>query len=182
MDILSAIFMLKIILAVALAGGLIFFFLSACSIYTNLTTGVPWAKCPAENIHKIFKEINLSRNARLYDLGSGDGRTLFLAEKLGYRATGYELSFYPYLKTRFRKFIGRSAVTVKRRNFFKENLNQADAVFIFLVGKVMDRLGRKLAAELKKGTVVVSYGFVIPGWRIEKTISTKPSLTYVYRI
>lgn len=181
MDIFSAILILKIVLAAAIIVGLIFFFLAACSIYTNLTTGVPWAKIPKENIDRIFKEIGLPRNSRLYDLGCGDGRVIFMAEKYGYRAVGYELSLYPYLKARFRKFIFQSAATVRRKNFFGENLSQADAVFIFLVGKVMGRLGRKLEAELRKGAIVVSYGFIIPGWRPEKTIFTKPSLTYIYK-
>lgn len=182
MDIFSAILILKIVLAATVIGGLIFLFLAACSIYTNLTTGVPWARIPRANIDKIFKEINLPKNSLIYDLGAGDGRVLFLAERYGYRAFGYELSLYPYLKTRLRKFIGRSAVMLKRKNFFKEDLSQADAVFVFLVGKVMDSVGRKLGLELKKGAVVVCYGFAIPGWSPLKTIFTKPSLTYIYKI
>lgn len=182
MDIFSAILMLKIVLTATILSGLIFLFLAGCSIYTNLTTGVPWAKISRENIHQIFKEISLPKNAWLYDLGAGDGRVVFMAETYGCRAVGYELSLYPYAKSLIRKFIFQSAATLKRKNFFKENLSQADAVFIFLVGKVMDQVGRKLKLELKPGVAVASYGFAIPGWQPSKIISTKPSLTYVYRI
>lgn len=182
MDIFSVILILKIISAAVIIGGLIFLFFAGWSIYTNLTTGVPWAKISGENINKIFREINLPKNSLIYDLGCGDGRILFIAEKHGLRAVGYELSFYPYIKAWFKKLIFRSQVILKRKNFFKEDLGQADAIFVFLVGKVMDRVGYKLGAELKKGTLVASYCFAIPGWRPQKTILTEPSLTYIYRI
>jgi SAM-dependent methyltransferase len=182
MDIFSLILILKIILAIVFVGGLIFLFLASCSVYANLTTGVPWARISQKNIEAIFKEVELPKNFLIYDLGCGDGRVLFAAEKLGYRAIGYELSLYPYLKARFKKFIHRSAVALKRQDFFKQDLSQAEAVFIFLVGKVMDRLGRKLEKELKRGAVVISYGFTIPGWQAKKTIATQPSLAYVYKV
>lgn len=182
MDIFSVVLTLKTVLVMVIFGGLIFFFLAAFSIYTNLTTSVPWAKNPKENIDKIFKELSLPKDSLIYDLGAGDGRVLFIAEKYGCRAIGFELSLYPYLRAGLRKFIFPSAVVIKRQNFFEEDLSQADAVFIFLVGKVMDRVGQKLKLELKKGAIVASYGFTIPGWHLEKTIFTKPSLTYIYKI
>lgn len=182
MDIFGAILILKIILAIVITGSLIFFFLAAYSIYTNLTTSVPWAKIPLASLAQIFKEINLPPGSLIYDLGAGDGRVLFLAEKLGFKAVGYELSLYPYLKAQLRKYFSRSSAVFKRQDFFKQDLSHADAVFIFLVGKVMAKVGRKLNSELKSGTMVLSYGFTLPGWLPEKTIFTKPSLTYVYRI
>ncbi len=182
MSILTWLVILKIILAVVMAGSFIFFWFAACSIYTNLTTGVPWAKIPEANILKIFKEINLPKNSRFYDLGAGDGRVILAAEKFGLRARGFELSLYPYSKAVFKKYFSRSRVEIKRRNFYKENLSQAGAVFIFLTGQALIRLERKLKQELKPGATVISYGFALPDWRLQKIILTKPSLTYVYKI
>ena len=179
MDIFSVIIILKTILVIAITGSLIFFGLAACSIYTNLTSGVPWAKIPLRSLEQIFREINLPPASLIYDLGAGDGRVVFLAERLGHRAIGYELSLYPYLKAQFKKYFSRSEARFRRQDFFQQDLSRADAVFIFLVGKVMDRVGRKLKSELKTSTVVISYGFTIPGWRLDRTIMTKPSLTYV---
>lgn len=182
MSILTWLLILKIILAIVVTGSFVFFFFAVCSIYTNLTTGVPWAKVPKENIDKIFKEISLPKNSLIYDLGCGDGRVLFIAEKLGYRVVGYELSLYPFLKVWLKILIGQSRAEVVRKNFFKENLSQADAVFIFLTGQALIRLERKLKRELKPGATVISYGFAFPDWRLQKTILTKPSLTYVYKV
>ena len=176
------VFMLKIILAVTFVGGIIFLFLAGFSISTNLSTGVPWAKISKANIKIIFREINLPPNSLIYDLGCGDGRVLFAAERQGFRAIGYELSFYPYLKAWWNKLASGSRLTLKRKNFFKENLSPADAVFVFLVGKVMARVGDKLMSELKPGALVISYGFSLPGWENVKIINTKPSQTYVYKL
>jgi len=66
------------------------------SIYTIVKTKVPWAKTPSENIAKIFSEINLPENSLMYDLGCGDGRSVFFAEKRGYKGRGCELSLYSF--------------------------------------------------------------------------------------
>jgi len=181
MDIFSLLAVLKAIMRVIVIGGSVFLFFAACSIYTNLTTGVPWAKVPRANVYRIFKELGLPADSLVYDLGAGDGRVLFAAESFGWRAVGFELSLYPYVKACLKKIFCRSRIVIKRQDFFKENLSQADAVFIFLAGKTIARVGEKLKLELKKGALIISYGFALPGRQIEKIISTKPSLTYVYK-
>jgi SAM-dependent methyltransferase len=173
---------LQIVMIIVVVGSVVFLCLAGCSIYTNLTTGVPWAKIPKENIFKIFEEIKLSKNSLVYDLGCGDGRVILAAEKFGFRARGFELSLYPYLKAKFEILIGQSRAEVVRKNFFKENLSQADAVFIFLTGKALLKLSQKLKHELKPGATVISYGFALPGWQAVRVINTRPSLTYIYKI
>jgi len=182
MSILTWLVILEIILAIVMVGSFVFFFFAACSIYTNLTTGIPWAKIRRENIDKIFKEIKLPKNSLLYDLGAGDGRVILAAEKLGLKARGFELSLYPYLRAWFKIFIGQRRAQIKRQDFFKENLDQADAVFMFLTGRALLKLSQKLKHELKPGAIIISHGFALPGWQSDKTILTKPSLTYVYKV
>jgi hypothetical protein len=182
MDIFSLLVALKIIMWLVIGISLVFLFFAVCSIYTNLTTGVPWAKIPKRNIYKIFEEINLPEGSLIYDLGAGDGRVLLVAEKFGLKPQGFELSLYPCLKAKIKIFFYRSRARIKRRDFFKENLNQADAIFIFLVSKTLTRVSQKLKQELKSGATVISYGFILPGWRLYQTILTKPSLTYIYRV
>ena len=59
MGIISLIIVLRVVLWVVLILGSIFLFFAAYSIYTNLTTGVPWAKVPRANVYRIFKELGL---------------------------------------------------------------------------------------------------------------------------
>lgn len=170
-----------IILIIFFIGSIIIFF-SLWSIYIIIKTKVPWAKTPQENLSKIFSEINLPKNSLIYDLGCGDGRTLFLAEKMGYRAVGYELSLYPFLKGLIKKIIVKSKIKIRRKDFFKDNLEKANIVFVFLVSDVMEKLGRKLKKELRPGTIIISYGFTIPNWSAQKILDTKPSKTYFYKV
>ena len=161
---------------------LVFLFFAFRTLCALFKTKVPFAKTPTENLIKIFKEINLPKNSVVYDLGCGDGRFLFLAEKLGYRAVGYELSLYPFIKCLLKKIIKRSSIKIVNKNFHKDNFFNADVVFLFLVGRVMEEVGKKLNGNLKKGALVISYGFKIPNWDLFKTIKTEPSETFIYKI
>jgi hypothetical protein len=163
-----------------LEGVILFFVL--CSIFYLAKTRVAYVKTPAGNIDRILAEINLPKDSLIYDLGCGDGTVLFAAEKSGYQAIGYELSFYPYLKCLLRKIVKHSSIKIYRKNFFQEDLSKANAIFVFLVDKVMAKTGEKLLSELKPRTMVVSYGFAIPRWEVVKTINTSPSKTYIYQI
>jgi len=156
-------------------------FIAGWTIYTLVKTKVPFAKTPEENISKIFKEIKLPPNSLIYDLGCGDGRILFYAEKLGYRAVGYELSLYPYLKCWLKKILKKSSIRIINKNFYQANFSDADAIFLFLVAGVMGKIGKKLKNDLKPGTKIISYGFTLPGWPITKILDTSPSKTYFYK-
>lgn len=154
--------------------------LIADMLFINLKTKVPWARIPETNLENILASLKLPQGALVYDLGCGDGRFLFLAEKYGLKAIGYELAYYPYLKALISKFIKGSKVMIENKDFFKADLSEAKAVFIFLTASVMEKIGTKLKQNLKAGTTVISYGFLIPDWPILKTLETKPSRTYIY--
>lgn len=155
-------------------------------IFVNLKTRVPWVKIPAKNLALIYKQIESTEERKVCDLGCGDGRFLFYVEEenrkkgISNKLVGYELSLYPYLKAVFLKLFKASNVTLKNRNFFKEDLSSTQIVFIFLVTGVMPRLATYLKSQLRPGTQVISYAFKLPNWPIQKTLETYPSQTYVY--
>ena len=105
-----------------------------------------------------------------------------MAEKKGFRAVGYELARYPYLKTLIYKFLKSSKIKIENKDFFKTDLSDAKAIFIFLTASVMEKIGLKLKDNLRPGTSVVSYGFAIPSWPILKILDTSPSKTYLYLV
>jgi hypothetical protein len=78
------------------------------------------------------------------------------------------------------KFIKGSRVIIKNHDFFKQDLKAADAIFIFLNSMIMKKISEKLKQNLKPETLVISYGFEIPGWNLKKVLDTKPSKTYIY--
>lgn len=159
---------------------IVFILISFWTIATLFFTKVPFARTPEANISKAIAQLNLPANAKFYDLGCGDGKALFLAEKLGYRVTGFELSPYPYFRAIIKKYFTNSKAEIHRSNFFNNNLSQADGVYLFLIKSIMPRVGEKLKKELRPGTPVISYAFQIPGWQAIKILDTSPSKTYIY--
>lgn len=172
---------LIIILSFTVIATLVVVFFGINMIYVNLKTLVPWVKTPLKNLQIVLNEINLPAGSLIYDLGCGDGRFLFMAEKKGLKAIGYELALYPFLKARANKFLQASRVKIKRQDFLRQDLNAADAIFVFLNALVMGKIGLKLKKNLKPGIVVISYGIAIPGWEPIKVLETKPSPTYIYK-
>jgi SAM-dependent methyltransferase len=172
---------LIIILSFIVIATLAVVFFGINMIYVNLKTLVPWVKTPLKNLQIVLDEINLPVGSLIYDLGCGDGRFLFMAEKKGLKAVGYELALYPYLKARFNKFLQASQIKIKRQDFLRQDLNAADAIFVFLNALVMGKIGLKLKKNLKPGIIVISYGIAIPEWKPVKILETKPSRTYIYK-
>lgn len=159
------------------------------NIFANLYTSVPYAPTPHKTVEKILNLINLQPGERFYDLGCGDGRVLFAAEKLGAKAYGFELSPFSYIRTALKIKLKKSTAKIFYKNFYSAELEGADVIFCFLVGSVMPKLQKKFEKELKPGTRIVSYGFSFPGWIPAQIISPEEnkSLTgfstpvYIYK-
>ncbi|PIR93278.1 hypothetical protein COT99_01645 [Candidatus Falkowbacteria bacterium CG10_big_fil_rev_8_21_14_0_10_43_10] len=147
----------------------------------------PWVPCWKKDLGRIFKLAGLQKGEVFYDLGCGNGRTVFYAAKhYNARAIGVELALPLYLwcKLRHLFYINRG-VTIKWKNLFKEDLSRADVVYFFGLPKsIKNKLKKKLERELKPGARVVSYAFTIPDWDI--VVKDKPrekdTPVYLYKI
>jgi tRNA A58 N-methylase Trm61 len=116
----------------------------------------------------MLKLADLKPGEVLFDLGSGDGRTVIMAAKtFGARGVGVEL----------REDLAKKAmstihdngladrVTIVNGNMFEVNLTSADVVFLYLTTSANEKIRPKLDSELKKGTRIVSHDYEIIGWR-----------------
>ncbi|MFH1623164.1 MAG: hypothetical protein ABIA12_01440 [Candidatus Aenigmatarchaeota archaeon] len=138
---------------------------------------------PMGTVRAMLRLANLRRGETLYDLGSGDGRTVIEASKLGARGVGIEYSIPIHLLARLRVALsGVHDVKLMRKDFFKIKLNDADVVTFYLTPKLAKRLGPKLKRELRKGARVVSAAHEIPGWKPMEKIQTGHFLTYMYKV
>lgn len=101
------------------------------------------------------------RGKTFIDLGSGDGRVVIAAAQAGYTATGIELN--PVLITMSYIAAWRagvlSLVRFRMQNFWSINLKEYDAISIFGVNPVMEKLHEKLDKEAQPGTHVVCFRF-----------------------
>jgi cyclopropane fatty-acyl-phospholipid synthase-like methyltransferase len=146
----------------------------------------PWVPTRKNDMNRIFELANLKPGEVFYDLGCGDGRLVVQASKqYQSRSVGFEVALPLYVVSRIRVLLsGSKNVQIKWRNFFKENFNTADVIYLF---GTADTLGEdfqnKLKKETKPGTRVISYAFRIGNLtpdQINKP-STEHLPIYVYR-
>jgi SAM-dependent methyltransferase len=147
----------------------LFFLLVFVSFGLIVFVGAPYVPTKQKDLDNIFASLKLKKGAKVVDLGSGDGRVLIAATKSGYEAVGYELN--PILvfltKLRIRKI---PRAEIKLSNYWGADLADYQLVFIFSAQPFMNRLAAKLKKELKKGSIVVSYGFRLPGQKSTRAI------------
>ena len=133
---------------------------------------------PKNTIRKMLKLANVKKNDLVYDLGSGDGRVLVIAEKeFGAKAVGIE-------KNRLMVWLSRTFTENKiiHGDIFKQNLHDADVIVMYLSHKLTQRLKPKFEKELRKGTRIVSASHPIEGWKEIKKIKTGHFNCYLYRV
>jgi len=119
----------------------------------------------------------------LFDLGSGDGRTVIMAVKeFGARAVGVELRedlVKKALSTIYEQGL-QDRITIVNGDIFKVDLTSADVIFLYLTTSANEKIRPKLDTELKKGVRIVSHDYEIVGWKPVKAdgFCENPNLGY----
>ena len=119
------------------------------------------------------------RPARAIDIGSGlGGLVLELARRRpDCQIDGIELAPLPWLASRLRALLGGSRARFLRGDYDRLDFAQYDLVFAYLSPAAMTALWRKAEAEMRPGSVLVSYEFGIvdkePNRRFVTTDSKK---------
>ncbi len=137
--------------------------------------GAFYAPTPMKKVKRMVGLLKLKKNARVLDLGSGDGRIVIEFAKMGYHADGIEIN--PFLVWRSRVFNwwsfrnDRSAQRRTRffcRNFWQADFSDYDLVVVYGITRIMPRLEKKLRAELKPSAKIISHGFKFPHLKVGK--------------
>lgn len=132
-----------------------------------LLFGAPYLPTMSAQSKAALELADLKPGDHLLELGCGDGRVMVAAAEQGMRVTGYELNpllaFVSWVRTR--RFKGR--VKVVWGNFWTKKLPPAEAIFVFLLPKYMEKLNNKVIQEYNgKKIKLVSFAFVIPRRKI----------------
>ncbi len=134
---------------------------------------VIWVPTPDELVSKMLEIADVSADDFVIDLGSGDGRTVISAAKLGARARGIE--FNPALVELSKINAAKSGVSKKtefiRADFFECDLSEATVITLFLLPNLNLRLRPRLL-ELKPGTRIVSNTFSMNDWEPDYEVKT----------
>ncbi len=143
----------------------------------------PFVPSPAPVVEYMLKLAELKSGEVLFDMGSGDGRTLIMAARtFGARGVGIELREDLAKKAMSNIHEGGldNRVTILNDDMFNVNLSAADVVYLYLTTSANEKIKPKLEHDLKKGARVVSHDYEVVGWRPEKieNFCENPQLGY----
>jgi SAM-dependent methyltransferase len=140
---------------------LIYLILILSSIWPSDSPWAPGWRTNRTTAEAICRLAKVNGKSIVYDLGSGDGEALIAAAKLGARGVGIEIDPLRFWVTKIRaKTNGVSdRLNFIRGDFFKQDISEANIIFVYLIPKTLDRLLPKFKKELKKGTKIISYRY-----------------------
>jgi protein-L-isoaspartate O-methyltransferase len=127
--------------------------------------GAPPIPSLSSTVKRMMRLAEIKPGEALIDLGSGDGRILLAASKLGAQCLGIEINPLLVWYTRIRACLSKaSSVSVRRTNLWKVDVSQADVVTIYMVPIFMQKLKEKLQAEMKPGSRIIAAVHPFPDW------------------
>ncbi len=163
--------------------GVVLIALDVLYVFVPALYGVPSVSTRAERVRKALRLAGLQPGETLFDLGSGNGRVLVIAAReFGARAVGIEVGpvqcLVSWLNARGNG-VG-SRVRVKRADFYRVDLREADVVFVYLTSAQTPRLQARLEEQLRAGARVVAVSADFPDW--QPSAFDSEDLIFVYRM
>jgi hypothetical protein len=142
---------------------------------------VIWVPTPPELVNKMLEIAGVTEKDYLIDLGSGDGRTVIAAAKMGARALGIE--YNPDMVEISKKKAEEAGVSMRtkfiRADLFEYDLSEATVITMFLLPEINMKLRSRLL-DLKPGTRIVSNTFTMGDWEPDNETMTDGNLDSWY--
>ncbi len=127
---------------------------------------VIWVPTPQELVDKMMELAKVTSSDVLVDLGSGDGRTVITAAKLGANARGIE--FDPNMVELSKRNAAAAGVSqhaqFAQADIFETDFSNATVVTMFLLPSLNMRL-RPTLLDMRPGTRIVSNSFTMEDWQ-----------------
>ena len=127
-----------------------------------LVSGAPYLPTLKKQIKTALELADLEAGDTIIEPGCGDGRVLLAAARLGLNVVGYELNPILFLVARLRTLPYRKKVKVIFGNFWNKKWPKAQAIYVFLLPRLMNRLESKINSENMGNVKVVSFAFQFP--------------------
>ena len=163
----------------------VFLVFASIQFYNIVFRGfAPFISTKFNAILSILKELELTGEENIYELGSGKAGFLREVEQKFNNSNliGVEYSWWPYFLAQMQIKLSNSKIKLIRKDIFKVNLKEADVIYCFLSPEMMGKLEKKFRVECRSGTLIISYHFRIPSFEPEKVIKEEKNNIYFYRI
>ncbi len=177
---LLAYFLLQ--MAVAPSVYLVVLLIFSALYWSTYRTQVPYYPSRSELIEPIFKLIPLTTGATFVDVGSGMGGLLLKLAKRRKDAFfyGVEIAPLPWLISVIRARVANSHAEFQLGDFYSLDLSKFDVVFCYLSPAAMPSIWKKARAEMRCGTLFLSYEFIVPTVTPDFSIEIENGSKYLY--
>lgn len=156
-------------------------------ILLSLTTGAwsaaPWVPTRQRDWAAINQLLDLQPGQIFYEIGYGHGHLLaYLARKNpDSRLIGLEISPLLALAAAW-KTRRQANVTIRWANLWRYRLDDADAVYVFLLPKIYPQLIKKFKSQLSPATKIVIGDWPLAGYQPQRKLRPVGSVPYyLYR-
>jgi len=126
---------------------------------------VVWVPSPPEMVNKMLEIAKVTPADYVIDLGSGDGRNVIAAAKLGATALGVE--YNPEMVKLSQRLAKEAGVENKAKfiegDMYEADISKASVMALFLLPVNLNKLAPKFL-DLKPGSRIVLNTFGIDGW------------------
>lgn len=163
---------LTIVLLLILGLVLLGVWVGISSLVGIIRTRVPLVHSSSAHAAAVFRSLGFSDATVFYELGSGNGRIVFLAERLGAgKAVGFELVSWAHSAARVRGWYSRSAAEFRNENFLQVPWTSVTVMYAYLLPELLGAVEQKFLAECAPGTVLVCKDFALPTLTPTRTIT-----------
>jgi|SRR5690606_16236931 len=130
----------------------------------------PFVPTPQDVVERMLSLAGVKSGDVVYDLGSGDGRLVIAAAKLGARGVGIDIDPQRIEEGRANAKAAGVADKVEFRlqDALEADISEATVVTLYLLSSSNAKLRPKLTSQLKPGARIVSHQFGMGDWEPEK--------------
>lgn len=149
-------------------------------------SAAPWLPTKPSQRRHLLANLKLDPGQTVVDLGCGDGSMLFAIAKLHPEVVciGYDISLLPLALAWLRKLLFFRAyknVHVRFGDLFKQKIDQADVIFIFLLSKSYPKLIERLKIQIKPQARLIVEAWPLSNIEPQETIKADGLLpVYIY--
>jgi len=145
---------------------------------------VPFVPTPQEVVDKMVELAGVKKGDVVYDLGSGDGRIVITAAKMGAKAVGFEIDgdLVKQSRDNIRKAGVQEQAEIRQQDILTVDLAAASVVTMYLLPDVNLQLKPKILSQLKAGSRVVSHAFDMGDWKPDRIERIEGRTLYLWTI
>ena len=130
----------------------------------------PFVVTPPDVVERMLRLASVGPSDVVYDLGSGDGRIVIAAARIGARGVGIDVD--PMLVAEARANAAAAGVgdrvTFRIEDAMTTDLSDATVVTLYLLAASNVKLRPRLQAQLRPGARIVAHNFGMGDWEPQK--------------